>query len=315
MAHPVALGHQVADVLGVGAHRQRHALDDVQAVAVQADPLGRVVGQQPHRPHAEVDEDLRADAVVAGVGGQAELEVGVDGVVAGVLQLVGLQLVHQPDAAALVAAHVEHHAAALPGHHRQRGVQLRAAVAAAGAEHVTGQALGVHPHQHVVAVAVRPGDVAADQRDVLDVLVDAGVADRAELAVPGRDAGLGDALDVLLVLAPPLDQVGDRDQREVVLVGEDPQLVGLRHRAFVLLADDLADRARGLQAGQPGQVDGGLGVAGPAQHPAVLGAQRDDVAGPGEVVGDGWSGRRAAASWSRGRTPKCRCRHPLSRRR
>ena len=193
---------------------------------------------------------------------------------------------HQPDAAALVAAHVQHHAAALAGHHRQRGVQLRAAVAAAGSEHVTGQALGVHPHQHVMPVAVRPGDVATDQRDVLDLVVDAGVADRAELAVPGRDAGLGDALDVLLVLAAPLDQVGDGDQREVVLVGEDPQLVGLRHRAFVLLADDFADRARRLQAGHPGQVDGGLGVAGPAQHPAVLGAQRNDVAGPGEVVGD-----------------------------
>ena len=168
---------------------------------------------------------------------------------------------HQADAAALVAAHVEHDAAALAGHHRQRGVQLRAAVAAPGAEHVTGQALGVHPHQDVVPVAVRPGDVAADQRDVLDLVVDAGVADRPELAVPGRDPGLGDALDVLLVLAPPLDQVGDGDQRQTVLVGEDPQLVGLRHRAFVLLADDLADRARGLQTGQPGQVDGGLGVA------------------------------------------------------
>ena len=173
----------------------------------------------------------------------------------------------------------------------------------------------MHPDQHVVPVAVRAGDVAADQRDVLDVVVDAGVADGAELAVPGRDAGLGDALDVLLVLAPPLDQVGDGDQREVVLVGEDPQLVGLRHRALVLLADDLADRARGLQAGQPGQVDGGLGVAGAAQHPAVLGAQRDHVAGPGEVVGD--AGRVGEQPHGGGAV---RCRNPgsdirLSRRR
>ena len=168
---------------------------------------------------------------------------------------------HQADAAALVAAHVQHHAAALARDHRHRGVQLRAAVTAARAEHVAGQALGVHPHQDVVAVGVGPGDVAAHQRDVLDVLVDAGVADGAELAVPGRDPGFGDPLDVLLVLAPPFDQVGDGDQRQVVLVGEDPQLVGLGHRALVLLADDLADRAGGLQPGQPGQVDGGLGVA------------------------------------------------------
>ena len=144
----------------------------------------------------------------------------------------------------------------------------------------------MHPDQHVVPVAVRAGDVAADQRDVLDVVVDAGVADGAELAVPGGDPGLGDALDVLFVLAPPLDQVGDGDQRQAVLVGEDPQFVGLGHRALVLLADDLADRAGRLQAGQPGQVDGGLGVAGAAQHPTVLGAQRNHVTGPGEVVGD-----------------------------
>ena len=290
MTHAIALGHQVADVVGVGPHRQRHALDDVQAVPIQTDALGRVVGEQPHRPDAEVDEDLRTDAVVAGVRGQAQLEVGVDGVVAGVLQLIGLQLVQQADAAALVTAHVEHHAAALAGDHRHRGVELGTAVTPTGTEHVAGEALRVHAHEHVVPVgpgaAVRIDDVAANQGHVLDVVVHAGVADGPELAVPGGDASLGDALDVLLVLAAPLDEVGDRDEREVVFVGEDPQLVGLRHGAFVLLADDLADRARRLQARQPGQVDGCLGVAGPAQHATVLGAQRDDVTGLGEVVGD-----------------------------
>src|SRR3712207_7216651 len=43
------------------------------------------------------DEDLRAGAVVAGVGGQAQVEVGVDGVDAQVLQLVGLQLVQRSE--------------------------------------------------------------------------------------------------------------------------------------------------------------------------------------------------------------------------
>src|SRR3546814_10078110 len=51
-------------------------------------------------------------------------------------------------------------------------------------------------------------------------------------------------------------------------------IFGLRHGAFVLLADDLADGARRLQTGQAGQVDGGLGVPGAAEHAAVLGAQR-----------------------------------------
>lgn len=109
MAHLVAFGHQVADVLRVGAHRQRHPLDDVQSITVQADTFGRVVGQQPHRAHTEVDEYLRTDAVIPCVSGQSELEVGIHGVLAGVLQLIGLQLVHQADAAAFVPAHIEHH--------------------------------------------------------------------------------------------------------------------------------------------------------------------------------------------------------------
>ena len=123
----------------------------------------------------------------------------------------------------------------------------------------------MHPDQHVVALAVRAGDVATHQRHVFDVFVDAGVADGAKFPVPGRDTGFGDPRDVLLVLAPPLDDVGDGDQRKVVLVGEDPEFVGLGHRAFVLLADDLADRAGGLQPRHAGKVDRGLGVAGPAQ--------------------------------------------------
>ena len=49
----------------------------------------------------------------------------------------------------------------------------------------------MHPDEHVLAVA----DVAADQRDVLDAVEQAAVADRPELAVRGRDPGLGDPLD------------------------------------------------------------------------------------------------------------------------
>ena len=60
--------------------------------------LRRVVGHQPHRRDAEVDEDLRADAVLARVGREAELEVRLDGVAALVLQRVGAQLVAEPDA-------------------------------------------------------------------------------------------------------------------------------------------------------------------------------------------------------------------------
>ena len=143
----------------------------------------------------------------------------------------------------------------------------------------------MHPNQHTPAVVTRAGDIAADQGHMFHIVIDARVAHRPELSVPGRYPGLGHPLDELLVLAAVGDQIGDRDHRQVVLVSEDPQLVGLGHRSFVLLTDDLADRAGRLQARHPGQFDGGLGVARPAQHTALLGPQRDHVAGLGEIVG------------------------------
>ena len=44
-----------------------------------------------------------------------------------------------------------------------RGVELQAAVAAQRAEHVAGEALAVHPHQHVLLAR----DLAAHERHVL----------------------------------------------------------------------------------------------------------------------------------------------------
>ncbi len=108
-----------------------------------------------------------------------------------------------------------------------------------------------------------------------------------KLAVPGGDSGLGDPHDVLLVLAAPRDEVGDRDQREFVLVREHAQFVGAGHFALVLLRDDLADDAGGTEVGHAGEIDGGFGMPGAAQDTALLGTQRHDVAGPGEVVGAG----------------------------
>ena len=135
-----------------------------------------VVGHQAHAAHAEVGQDLRAGAVVAGVGGQAEFEVGVEGVAAALLELVRAQLGQQADAAALVAAQVDDDAPALGLDALQGGLQLGAAVAAQGVEDVAGQALGVDADQDVLAVA----DLAVDEGDVLDAVDGGAVAVRRE---------------------------------------------------------------------------------------------------------------------------------------
>ena len=46
-----------------------------------------------------------------------------------------------------------------------------------------------------------------------------------------------------------------------------------RRAIDAVLVHDLADHPRGVEAGEPGDVDGGLGVAGADQHAAVAGAQ------------------------------------------
>src|SRR6266542_1643543 len=234
MAHALALGAQVAQVLWVGIGLQRHALDDVQAVALQATVLGRGVGHQPHGGDPEVDQDLRADAVLAVVHRQAQLQVGVDGVAAALLEAVGAQLVGQADAAPLVAAQVHDHALPRLGDAPQRAFELGAAVAAQAAERVPGEALGVDPHQHVVLAR----DLALDQRQVLLAVEDRLVGEGGEVAPLGGDARLGDPPHQLLAVAAVADQVGDADQLEVVLGGEGLELRQAGHAAVGV--DDLA---------------------------------------------------------------------------
>ena len=155
------------------------------------------------------------------VGGEAELDVGLDGVAALVLERVGADLVAEADAAALVAAQVHDDARALASAmSSMRGVELQAAVAAHRPEHVAGEALGVHAHEHVVLAR----DLAPHEGDVLGAVEQRLEHVAGEVAVLGRDARLGDPAHQLLAVAPVADEVGDRDQLQAVLRGEALEL-------------------------------------------------------------------------------------------
>ena len=125
----VALRPQVGLVVRVGDRLDRHLVGDREPVALEAEDLLRVVGEDPDARQPEVDQDLGADPVVAEVGGQAELQVGVDGVEALLLELVGAQLVEQADPAALLGE-VEQDAPALAARSSPARLELLAAVAA-----------------------------------------------------------------------------------------------------------------------------------------------------------------------------------------
>ena len=263
-------------MFSVVRHRlHRHPLDDLEAVTLDAAVLRRVVRHQPHRGDAEVDEDLRADAVLARVGREAELEIRLDRVAALVLQRVRAQLVAEPDAAAFVAAQVHDDALALLRDLLERAVELHAAVAPQRPEHVAGEALAVHAHEHVLL----PGDLAPHEREVLGVVEQRLEDVRGEVAVLRRDTRLRHPPHELLVVAAEPDEIGDRDEHEAVLLRERLEVGPALHRAVVV--HDLGEHAGRVAAGEPGEVDGGLGVTGPLQHAAFAVAQREDVARAG----------------------------------
>ncbi len=162
MAHPLPLGAQVVDVLGIRAHRERHPVDDLEPEAFETTVLGGVVRHQPHCAHTEVDEDVRADAVLAAVDGQARARC-------------SRRRCHGPDPGGCrrgACARARCHAPRARGgtrrrpllrrDHRHRRFELRAAVALERAEHVAGEALAVHADEHVVGAL----HVAADERQV-----------------------------------------------------------------------------------------------------------------------------------------------------
>ena len=185
----------------------------------------------------------------------------------------------RPDPAALVTAQVHHHAASCLGDQPHRLAKLRSAVALDAAEHVAGQALAVHPDEHGVVA----GDVTDHEREVGLTVEHALERVATELAPLGRQPRVGGLLDELLVTAPVADEVGDRHEDETVLVGEPAQVRAAGHVAAV--EDELAEHARGSTTGEPGEVDGCLGVTDALQHAAGPGAQREDVPGTVERLG------------------------------
>ena len=71
----------------------------------------------------------------------------------------------------------------------------------------------------------------------------------------------------------------------------------------------------GRQAGQAGQVDRRLGVAGPLQHAALPGPQHMEVAGAGQVLGPGVGVRPAPGPSTTGPWPRSRSWSPCGSRR
>jgi hypothetical protein len=142
----VLLGFEVPAVVLGGGDFQGELRDDLQAVDLEPADLLGVVGQDADAAQADVAQDLGADAVVTPVHRETEDLVGLGGVEAFVQEAVGMQLVLQADAPALLAQ-VHDGPPALAGDHLHRGPQLVAAFTSHRAEDIARKTLGVHAHQ------------------------------------------------------------------------------------------------------------------------------------------------------------------------
>ena len=261
----------------------RHGFDrndfrDFQAIAFEADDFLRVVREETHLAHAEVEEDLRADAVVAQLGGEAEFFIGFDRIETLLLKFVGVDFCGQTDAAAFVLAHVKEDAAAGAFDHLERGVELRAAIAATRAEDVAGEAFAMDADERGLGF----GNLAFHECEMVCAIDERAIHVQVEIAVVGRH------LDDLLTLDEPFtratvgDEIFDAAQLQLVLAAKFQQLRQTRHRP--IRVQDFAKHARRRKPREPRQIHARLRVPSAPQHAARFCAQRENVAGLHEIV-------------------------------
>lgn len=228
---------------------------------------------------AEVLEDLGADSVVAEVGGVAEFFVGFDGVVTFLLKFVGFDFSGETDAAAFLAEVEED--AAFFGDLTEGAVELFAAVAAAGAEDVTSEALGVDANKGGGVGA----DRSVDEGEVVAV-VKVGVVEVAvEVAVGGGKLDDFLAVDEFFFFTAIGDELGDGAGEEVVLFLVVAEFADAGH--FAVFIHNFTNYGSFGEFGKAAEVERGFGVAGATEDSAVDALEGEDVAGSDEGVSEG----------------------------
>ena len=93
MAKPAFLRSQIGNVVLARLGYQWYLLDDRYAIHLEATDLLGIVGQYAYRVQSEVAADLSANAIIPLVNTETELEVGINGVEALLLELVSAQFV------------------------------------------------------------------------------------------------------------------------------------------------------------------------------------------------------------------------------
>src|SRR5207245_599587 len=124
--------------------------------------------------------------------------------------------------------------------------------------------------------------IAADKRHVLIAVHVARIGNHAKFAEARGQDGLGDPVDIALVLHAVADEVRHGEDFQIVVLAEFREWRHPAHGAVFI--HDFADDARGAEPRDAREVHGSFGLAGADEHTAVAGAQRKDMARAGEIL-------------------------------
>src|SRR4029077_7306938 len=210
------------------------------------------------------------DAVVAEVWREPKAFVRFDGIYSLILKLVGLELVDETDAAALLIE-VYDHALSLFGDHFHRRLELPAAIGAEGMEDIASETFRVHSAQDA---GVR-SDVPQNECDVLMLIVIVAVTHDPPGPVFSRQASFGDAMHKPLGLETMRYELGDSDEGKAVLLCETLELGSPSTRA--IFAENLTNHSGWYEAGKASEINGRLGVPHALKHSSLACAKRRHV--------------------------------------
>ena len=152
-------GLQIFLVVRVAVCVQCDALYHFNSRLLKGGDFPGVVGHQAHGPDTQVFDHRPQQAVIPYVRPETQLLVGLNRIGTGVLQFIGPDLVQQSYSTTFLPE-IKQGTAALLGDRFQRGLQLMAAVTAHAEQRISSEALGVNPHERVVAwLSQREGHV------------------------------------------------------------------------------------------------------------------------------------------------------------
>ncbi len=258
---------------------ERRLAGDFHAITAQGDDLARVIGEDAYAVEAEIIQNLCADAafpldeaLAAEVVVQLATAVKDDA-----RRLRGGFRRRSNLESAAGMMEVDKNAGTFAGDSLEGFCDEFVAIASGGGENVSGEAMGLDAGESGL-VMLR---IAEQEGDVGFVIAFAEIGDHAEGGPGGGEERRGNALDVAFVTHAIADEVGDGEHFEAMAAAEFEQLGDAGHGAIFI--HDFADYAGMREAGDAGEVDGGLGLAGADEDAATTGAQWKDVAGASEI--------------------------------